>query len=176
MSLGFFTPFHNTPSQTSAQYDLSLERHIRGTDMSFKVTPFYNLTNGYQEQSFIGPGYVTQVPVGQFKSYGVEGAFTKGDFSKNGFSGTFALTYTNAKVQFQSGLVNNLGANQIGYYNTAIGNYNALAKGGSQNYPCFGFAAAGARRRRCWHPGRCPSMYWGYGRKPVLQFACTGFA
>lgn len=137
MGLGFFDPFHNTPSQTSAQYDISLERHIRGTDMSFKLTPFYNLTNGYQEQSFIGPGYVTQVPVGQFKSYGVEGAFTKGDFSKNGLSGSLALTYTNAKVQFQSGLVNNLGANQIGYYNTAIGNYNALAKGGSQNYPCF---------------------------------------
>jgi hypothetical protein len=140
MSLGFFSPFHNTPSQTSAQYDISLERHIRGTDMSFKLTPFYNLTNGYQEQSFIGPGYVTQVPVGQFRSYGVEGAFTKGDFSKNGLSGSLAVTYTNAKVRFQSGLVNNLGANQIGYYNTAIQNYNALAKGGSQNFPCFTFA------------------------------------
>ncbi|MGB6985165.1 MAG: carboxypeptidase regulatory-like domain-containing protein, partial [Candidatus Aquilonibacter sp.] len=154
MDLGFFTPFHNTPSQTSAQYDISLERHIRGTDMSFKLTPFYNLTNGYQEQSFIGPGYVTQVPVGQFKSYGVEGAFTKGDFSKNGLSGTLALTYTKAQVQFQSGLVNNLGANQIGYYNTAIGNYNALAKGGSENYPCFNGGA-------------------GVGTPGVAQ-ACTG--
>jgi hypothetical protein len=144
MDLGFFTPFHNTPSQTSGQYDLSLERHIRGTDMSFKLTPFYNLTNGYQEQSFIGPGYVTQVPVGRFRSYGVEGAFTKGDFSKNGLSGILSVTYTNAKVQFQSGLVNNLGANQIGYYNTAISDYNALAKGGAQNYPCFTFANAAA--------------------------------
>jgi hypothetical protein len=140
MSLGFFSPFHDTPAQTSGQYDLSLERHIRGTDMSFKLTPFYNLTNGYQEQSFIGPGYVTQVPVGRFQSYGMEAAFTKGDFSKNGFSGTLALTYTNAKVQYQSGLVNNLGANQIGYYNTAIQNYNALAKGGSANFNCFTLA------------------------------------
>ncbi len=160
MDLGFFTPFHNTPSQTSAQYDVSLERHIRGTDMSFKLTPFYNLTNGYQEQSFIGPGYVTQVPVGQFKSWGVEGAFTKGDFSKNGLSGSLSLTYTKAQVQFQSGLVNNLGANQIGYYNTAIGNYNALAKGGSQNYPCFNFAAAGVAGS-------------GVGTPGVAQ-ACTG--
>ncbi len=140
MSLGFFSPFHNTPAQTSGQYDLSLERHIRGTDMSFKITPFYNLTNGYQEQSFIGPGYVTQIPVGRFQSVGVEGAFTKGDFSKNGFSGTLALTYTHAVVQYQAGLVNNLGANQIGYYNTAIQNYNALAKGGSQNFNCFTLA------------------------------------
>ncbi|MGD0969048.1 MAG: TonB-dependent receptor [Candidatus Aquilonibacter sp.] len=140
MSLGFFSPFHNTPAQTSGQYDLSLERHIRGTDMSFKLTPFYNLTNGYQEQSFIGPGYVTQIPVGRFRSMGVEGAFTKGDFSKNGLSGSLAVTYTKAQVQYQSGLVNNLGANQIGYYNTAIQNYNALAKGGSQNYACFALA------------------------------------
>ncbi len=153
MDLGFFSPFHNTPSQTSAQYDLSLERHIRGTDMSFKITPYYNLTNGYQEQSFIGPGYVTQVPVGQFKSYGVEGAFTKGDFSKNGLSGTLAVTYTNAKVQFQSGLVNNLGANQIGYYNTAIGNYNALAKGGSQNFACFTPSVGGASGSGVGTPG-----------------------
>jgi len=140
MSLGFFSPFHNVPAQTSGQYDFSLERHIRGTDMSFKLTPFYNLTNGYQEQSFIGPGYVTQVPVGQFRSMGVEGAFTKGDFSKNGLSGSLAVTYTNARVRFQSGLVNNLGTNQISYYNTAIQNYNALAKGGAQNYPCFTLA------------------------------------
>jgi hypothetical protein len=166
MSLGFFSPFHNTPAQTSGQYDLSLERHIRGTDLSFKVTPFYNLTNGYQEQSFIGPGYVTQVPVGRFQSYGIEGAFTKGDFSKNGFSGTLALTYTNAKVQFQSGLVNNLGANQIGYYNTAIQDYNALAKGGKQNYPCFTFATPGTTTA----PAAAGT---GVGTPGVAQ-ACTG--
>ena len=141
MDLGFFSPFHNTPSMTSAQYDGSLERHIRGTDMAFKLTPFYSYTNGYQEQSFIGNGYVTQVPVGRQRSYGAEFAFTKGDFSKNGFSGSYSLTYTNAKVQFQSGLVNNLGANQVGYYNTAISNFNQLAKGGAQNYPCFNFAS-----------------------------------
>jgi hypothetical protein len=160
MDLGFFNPFHNIPSQTSGQYDLSLERHIRGTDMSFKITPFYNLTNGYQEQSFIGPGYVTQVPVGQFKSMGVEGAFTKGDFSRNGLSGQIAITYTKAQVQFQSGLTNNLGNNQISYYNTAISNYNALAKGGAQNYPCFTFAAPGAAGA-------------GVGTPGVAQ-ACTG--
>jgi hypothetical protein len=166
MDLGFFSPFHNVPAQTSAQYDLSLERHIRGTDMSFKITPFYNMTNGYQEQSFIGPDYVTQVPVGRFRSYGIEGAFTKGDFSKNGFSGTLAVTYTNAKVQYQAGLVNNLGANQIGYYNTAIQSYNALAKGGSQNYPCFTFASYNASTG-------ASAAGTGVGTPGVAQ-ACTG--
>jgi hypothetical protein len=67
----------------------------------------------------------------------MEFAFTKGDFSKDGLSGSYSLTYTNAKVQFQSGLINGLGTNQISYFNTAISDYNALAKGGSQNYACF---------------------------------------
>jgi hypothetical protein len=164
MDLGFFSPFHNTPSMTSAQYDGSLERHVHGTDMSFKLTPFYSFTNGYQEQSFIGPGYVTQVPVGRQRSYGMEAAITKGDFSKDGLSGSYALTYTNAKVQYQSGLVNNLGANQIGYYNTAITDYNALAKGGSQNYPCFSFAT---------NPGSGYQAGTGVGTKGVAQ-ACGG--
>jgi hypothetical protein len=168
MDLGFFSPFHNVPAQTSGQYDLSLERHIRGTDMSFKITPFYNLTNGYQEQSFIGADYVTQVPVGRFRSYGIEGAFTKGDFSKNGFSGSLAVTYTNAKVQYQSGLVNNLGANQIGYFNTAIQNYNALAKGGSQNFPCFTFASLNPSTGSA-------TAGTGVGTPGVAQ-ACTGNA
>ncbi len=137
MGLGFFTPFHNVPAQTSAQYDISLERHIHGTDMSYKLTPFYNLTNGYQEQSFIGAGFVTQVPVGQFVSKGVEFAFSKGDFARNGLSGQLSVTYTDAKVRFQNGLVNGFGANQVDIYNQVIGEYNKLAKGGSQNYPCF---------------------------------------
>ncbi|MDE2483603.1 MAG: TonB-dependent receptor [bacterium] len=144
MGLGFFTPFHNVPAQTASQYDVSLERHIRGTDISFKLTPFYNLTNGYQAQSFIGSGFVTQVPIGKFRSEGVEAAVTKGDFAKNGLSGSLSVTYTDAKVQFQSGLVNGFGVNQIGVYNQAIKDYNALAKGGSQNFACFNFAGANA--------------------------------
>jgi hypothetical protein len=130
LELGFTSPFHNIPAMTSAQYDLSLEKHVKGTDISYKITPFYNGTNGYQEQSFIGAGFVTQVPVGQFRSYGVEAAITKGDFSKNGFSGQLALTYTKAQVQYQAGLVNGQGVNQISYYNEAICQYDALTKSG----------------------------------------------
>jgi hypothetical protein len=70
----------------------------------------------------------------------MEAAITKGDFSKDGLSGSYALTYTNSKVQYQSGLINNNGANQIGYYNQALNDYNALAKGGTSNFPCFTLA------------------------------------
>ena len=136
MNVGFFSPFHAVPAQTSGQYDLSLERHVRGTDLSFKLTPFYNLTNGYQEQDFIGPGFVTQIPVGRFRSYGLEAAITKGDFSKNGLSGSLALTYTNAKTQYQKGLA----PNQVDVINNVITNYNKLTKGGGGSlcYPASG--------------------------------------
>jgi len=95
--------------------------------MSFTLSPFYNYTKAYQEQSFIGPNFVTQAPVGAFRSYGIEGAFTKGDFRRNGLSGTASLTYTNAKVQYQNQY---FGKNQLTTTNGVIDQYNALTKAG----------------------------------------------
>jgi hypothetical protein len=140
-NLGFFSPFHNIPSQSSAQYDLSLEKHIRGTDMSFKITPFYNYTNGYQGDAFIGQGFVTQVPIGVFRSQGVELGFQKGDFNRNGLSGQVSLAYTDAKMQYKSEFNGDL-PNGITSINNAITQFNALTKsgGGSQ---CYAPAAPG---------------------------------
>ncbi len=67
LPLGFHSPFHPIPLQSSLQSDLSLEHQFNGTDVTAKVTPFFNLTSGYQQQSFIGPNFVTQVPVGQLR-------------------------------------------------------------------------------------------------------------
>ena len=126
LPLGFNSPFHPIPAMSSDQFDLSLERHIRGTDMSFKLTPFYNITQGYQQQAFIGPNFVTQAPVGEFRSMGGEFALQKGDFSRDGFSGVLSLTYTDAKVKYEDFY----GANQIVSANSAIQQYNALTSGG----------------------------------------------
>ncbi|MDP9017420.1 MAG: Plug and carboxypeptidase regulatory-like domain-containing protein [Candidatus Eremiobacteraeota bacterium] len=133
VGLGFFSPYHPIPAQSAAQYDASLERHIKGTDMSFKISPFYNFTHGYQQQSFIGQLFVTQVPVGNFRSQGVEFAFNKGDFNKNGLSGQVALTYTNAKVQY----TNWFGQNQITNLNKVITAYNSLADPALGASPCY---------------------------------------
>ncbi|MBV8375289.1 MAG: carboxypeptidase regulatory-like domain-containing protein, partial [Candidatus Eremiobacteraeota bacterium] len=101
MGLGFYSPFHPIPGISSAQYDLSYERHLTGTDMSLKVTPFFTWVNGYQQDSIIGQ-LVTQVPVGVNRNYGLEFQFTKGDFTRNGLSGLFSFTYTNSKVRFEN--------------------------------------------------------------------------
>ena len=70
--------------------------------MSFKLTPFYTWVSNWQQQTFIGAGFATQVPVGVNRNEGVEAQFNKGDFTRNGLSGLLAVTYTNSKVMFQN--------------------------------------------------------------------------
>ncbi len=131
MNLGFYTPFHPIPGISSGQYDLSLEQHFRGTDMSFKLTPFYTWVSNWQQQTFIGSNFVTQVPVGVNRIEGVEFQFNKGDFTRNGLSGQLAFTYTNSKVMFQQvGIQGGVVPNELAVLNQVIGQYNKLTKGG----------------------------------------------
>jgi len=137
MNLGFYSPFHPIPGISSAQYDLSWEQHLHGTDMSFKLTPFYTWVQGWQQQTFIGAGFVTQVPVGVNRAQGVEFQFNKGDFSRNGLSGLLAFTYTDSKVIFQKyGVGSSFVPNQITSLNQVIAQYNQLTKAGGGS-PCY---------------------------------------
>jgi hypothetical protein len=138
MNLGFYSPFHPIPGISSGQYDLSYEQHFRGTDMSFKLTPFYTWVSNWQQQTFIGSGFVTQVPVGVNRNQGVEFQFNKGDFTRNGFSGQLAFTYTNSKVQFQNVPTATGGTitNELVALNQAIAQYNGLTKSGGGS-PCY---------------------------------------
>ncbi len=138
MNLGFYSPFHPIPGISSGQYDLSYEQHFRGTDMSFKLTPFYTWVSDWQQQTFIGAGFVTQVPVGVNRNEGFEFQFNKGDFTRNGLSGIVALTYTNSKVLFQDIPLQTGGTipNATNVLNQAIQAYNGLTKAGGGS-PCY---------------------------------------
>ncbi len=138
MNLGFYSPFHPIPGISSGQYDLSLEQHFRGTDMSFKLTPFYTWVSNWQQQTFIGSGFVTQVPVGVNRNQGVEFQFNKGDFTRNGLSGLLAFTYTDSKVMFQNIPTAGGGVipNTTTTLNQVIAQYNALTKAGGGS-PCY---------------------------------------
>ena len=138
LPLGFTSPFHPIPAMSATQADLSFEHQLRGTDLSVKISPFFNDTQGYQEQSFIGTNFVTQAPVGQFRSDGVEFALNKGDFRSEGFSGQLSLTFTDAKVQYQNKYY---GANQIATANTAIAQFNSLTSACGGNAVPAGAAA-----------------------------------
>src|SRR5579863_2587606 len=138
MNLGFYSPFHPIPGISSGQYDLSYEQHFRGTDMSFKLTPFYTWVSNWQQQTFIGSGFVTQVPVGANRNQGVEFQFSKGDFTRNGLSGQLAFTYTDSKVQFQNIQTATGGTitNELVALNQVIAAYNSLTKSGGGS-PCY---------------------------------------
>ena len=138
MNEGFYSPFHPIPGVSSAQYDLSWEQHFKGTDMSFKLTPYYTWVSDWQQQSFVGAGFSTQVPVGVNRNKGVEFLFTKGDFSKNGLSGQLAFTYTDSKIMFQNIPLATGGfiPNQLTAINVAISQYNKLTRAGGGK-PCY---------------------------------------
>jgi hypothetical protein len=138
MNLGFYSPFHPIPGISSGQYDLSYEQHFRGTDMSMKITPFYTWVSNWQQQTFIGAGFVTQVPVGVNRDEGAEFQFNKGDFTRNGFSGQLAFTYTNSKVMFQNVplVTGGIVPNELIQLNQAIGAYNGLTRAGGGS-PCY---------------------------------------
>jgi len=107
LGYGFNTPDHNLQPDTSYNYDLSLEQHLRGTDMSFKLTPFYRSTRNQLQAFPIGVGgIVSGFNVGHQTSYGFELSARKGDFSRDGWAAQVAYTYTRSRItyaQFPSG-------------------------------------------------------------------------
>jgi len=122
---GFNTPFHSTAPSYSDSYDFSLEHHFKGTDLSFKLTPFYRVTQNVEQDIPIGTqGVVDGLNTGTGQSKGVEFELTKGDFSKNGVSFQLAYTFTNTGTTF--GNFPGSSSNFIDNLNTYIQQYNAF--------------------------------------------------
>ncbi|GAC1654313.1 MAG: hypothetical protein NVS9B12_04830 [Vulcanimicrobiaceae bacterium] len=124
-SYGFTSPRHNIRPDVSYNYDLSLERAIRGTDLSFKLSPFYRSTRDQLQNFFINPqnGLESGLNVGHQRSYGLELAVRKGDFSKDGLSAQLSYTYTNSKIKYGNFTGSN--SNIIDLLNNYITQYNA---------------------------------------------------
>src|SRR5579872_248753 len=120
---GFNSPEHNLVPDISHNVDFSWEQHLAGTDMSFKLTPYYRGTTGQFENILLDTsGNESGVNVGSEKSYGLEFAFQKGDFNRNGLSALVSLTYNHSRFhynKFASGL------NVLDIINQSIANYNA---------------------------------------------------
>src|SRR5580698_4513892 len=123
-SLGFTTPGHAVAPSVSYNSDLSLEQHIHGTDMSYKLTPFLRQTQDQVENFYINytAGITSGLNAGFQTSSGFEFQFDKGDFSRNGFSGQLSFAYTYATVKY--GTLPN-GTTVLSPINSAIAQYNA---------------------------------------------------
>ncbi len=125
LSVGFNTPFHSTAPSYSNSYDLSLEHHFRGTDISFKLTPFYRVTQNVEQDIPIGTqGVVDGLNTGTGQSKGIEFEFTKGDFARNGLAFQLSYTFTNTGTTFGNFPGSN--SNFIDSLNTYVQQYNAF--------------------------------------------------
>ena len=133
-SLGFNTPGHAVAPSISYNSDLSLEHHFKGTDMSFKLSPFLRQTQDQIENFYINyvTGLTSGLNAGYQTSSGFEFQFDKGDFSRNGFAGQLSFAYTYTTVKYNT-LPN--GTTVISPINAGITGYNAYtascAPGGS---------------------------------------------
>jgi len=151
---GFNTPFHNSRPSYSNNYDFSLEKHFKGSDVSIKLTPFYRSTQDQLANVPIGSqGILDGLNVGRQRNYGVEFQLRKGEFDRNGFAGLLSYTFTRSRVKY-----NNFGGgnrNEIDNLNDYIRNYNAYTSAcasGTDPKLC-GSTSSGAVAAACYLPG-----------------------
>ena len=191
-SLGGYNLFgygRNAPTfpiqpEVSFNTDASWEHQFKGTDMSFKISPFYRKTQGQVEQFFLDylSGFVSGLNVGSQTSEGVELQFQKGDFSRNGFAALLSYTYTNAFIKYANvpGTTSSLldGVNeQIAQYNSftsacASGSTNAACSykgsGGATAAPCYTTAGAAVSAAAC-TAADIANPYWNDSPKSFLS-------
>jgi hypothetical protein len=157
-SYGYHTPDHELYPDTSNNYDVSLEQHLKGTNISYKVTPFYRSTrNQVQFQSIdaLG-GTLAGLNVGTQKSYGIELALQGGDFARDGLSYSLAYTHTINSISFH--LIN--GISVIDSLNGPIEQYNSYTAG------CAGVTSSSPN----W--AACGSGKYAGNAQPVFANAC----
>jgi len=133
---GFDSPQHDLLPDVSHNVDFSWEQRIHGTDMSFKITPYYRGTMGQFENILLDQsGNESGVNIGSERSSGVEVDFAAGNFNRDGWAGQLAMTYNNSHfwyANFASGL------NVLGFVNHAIQRYNAYTSACAPGGSAFG--------------------------------------
>ncbi len=145
---GYSSPLHEAQAQFSNNYDASWEQHIRNTDIAFKITPYYRWgTNQlYETVNLPSLGVSPSFNAGTLRVDGVEFMMTKGDFDKNGLSGIFSYTYTNAAEKW--GNYPNSTVGPVDQYNQDIEEFNALTKAGGGAH-CYAPTGTGTPAPTC---------------------------
>ncbi|MBV9272130.1 MAG: TonB-dependent receptor, partial [Candidatus Eremiobacteraeota bacterium] len=137
-SQGYHNPSRDVRPEKSANYDFSWEHQVRGSDVQWKVTPFYRHTQDEINQVLLDPltNFVSAVNVGEKKVTGIELLLRKGDFNRDGLSAQLAYTYTHGMIRFKP-LPS--GATALSGINSSIQTYNAYTS----------YCAAHATDSRC---------------------------
>ena len=130
---GFYNPSHDNPVQRSDNADFSLEKRLKGTDVTFKLSPYYRYTTHQSVILNIGPNFNSSVNLGTQKSTGIEFQVQKGDPTRDGLSGAISYSYNRAVMRYENAPN---GRNQIDVLNDYIKAFNGLTQAGG-GAPCY---------------------------------------
>ena len=121
---GFNNPGHTIQPEVSFNTDFSWEHQVKGTDVSWKITPFYRKTQNSIYNVVLNPitNFVSTINAGSLTAQGIELLLRKGDFDRNGFAGQIAYTYTDAKIKYGTLASGNTVLTAV---NNGIATYNA---------------------------------------------------
>ena len=154
---GFTTPGHEVRPPTSNNYDVSFEHGFKGSDISFKLTPFLRKTQDQIQQFYLDQksGFVSGLNVGRQTSQGFEFEVDKGDFARDGIAAKLAFTYTNSYIKYNT-LSN--GSTVVTGINGDIQTYNAYTSFCASNpgdKKC-GSTTTGVAAAPCYTPSGAP--------------------
>ena len=140
--IGFTSTTHTIYPPTSDNYDLSWEHQFNGTQASFKLTPFYRVTQNQIQNFFLDQktAFVSGLNVGQQTSDGVEFQLNWGNFNENGMSALLAYSYTHSTIKFKA---LGTGGTVLDTINLAIQQYNSFTKA------CQGVAPSSSTTSLC---------------------------
>jgi Carboxypeptidase regulatory-like domain/TonB dependent receptor len=129
---GFSSIVHNNPIQFSNNWDASFEQRLKGTDWSYKISPYYRYTSNQSVNVSLPGGLTGAFNSGTERTQGLEVAVQKGDASRNGFSGQLSYTYTYSQLKYS--LIN--GTNIVSTLLSSLKPFLSLEKinGGSACY------------------------------------------
>ncbi|HEV3154831.1 MAG TPA: TonB-dependent receptor, partial [Candidatus Baltobacteraceae bacterium] len=164
-AFGYTNPDHDVRPDTADNFDISLEKHIRGTSLSYKITPFYRQTHNQLQYLAINPlqGTLAGLNIGTQVNDGVELSLQGGDLNRDGLSFLFSYTHTDSKVKYAS--VSN-GASVIDTLNNYIAQYNSYTSAcNPSTNPAAGQPGTGAY-------AQCGTGVW-QGQNAVPTFTIT---
>ena len=180
-AFGFTTPGHNVRPEVSNNYDISLEHHFKGTDLTFKLTPFYRYTQNQIQLFYLDQPtmFVSGLNANRLTSRGVEFQASKGDFGRDGFAAQLSFAYTDAYAQYNT-LSN--GTTVFTGINNDIANYNQYTSFCATKFSdtrCGGLRAAPVNASPCFTTAGVPSACTGatianpYYNAPVQSLVDT---
>jgi hypothetical protein len=154
---GFTSAEHSIPPEVSFNYDFSWEHQVKGSDMSWKITPFYRKTDNEDINVILDPttNFVSAIPALASDIKGVELLFRKGDFSRNGFAGQISYTYTYEQSKYQilpggTTALTNVNNSIVGY-----NSYTSFCSTHPTDKRC-GTTASGVAAAPCYTPAGAP--------------------